>query len=404
MAEGAIPTRGNQLIETKIIKDSRVRFKTIAEGNFNVEVQQYKVNTSLENLKDVSYTNYSKLVPLVAMTLIHPVVRKLFTEETPNVPLAGRLSPFVNQWRKITRNQEIFSIMKGYQNTIHKSPSSGETYKHDKNVKTTISASGPGNTKVFGEGSYPEIKDSSRGLSEQPFSCGKEGWGKPSGDKSEKTQYIHSLRALQNGRFALFEISSRTKRFPLQDRSQRHLLRNSSQQTIINICEIHVVRQPRRVSLSSDWFRANPKSFYQITKNPNCSFGTNKHSENCLSGRYVTDGADLTENYDSEGYIDFSVAKFGVCHKSEKVNSTTSETIGISEVTDKYRGDDTVSLRRETDYYNSTMSGLFSTKNFSFKFDKVKWPTFVNGPSYIARKNSPTGANTKIRGTHSSEL
>ena len=41
------------------------------------------------------------------------------------------------------------------------------------------------------------------------------------------------------------------------------------------------------------------------------------------------------------------------------------------------------------------MSGLFSTKNFSFKFDKVKWPTFVNGPSYIARKNSPTGANTK---------
>ena len=108
MAEGAIPTRGNQLIETKIIKDSRVRFKTITEGNFNVEVQQYKVNTSLENLKDVSYTNDSKLVPLVAMTLIHPVVRKLFTEETPNVPLAGRLSPFVNQWRKITRNQEIF--------------------------------------------------------------------------------------------------------------------------------------------------------------------------------------------------------------------------------------------------------------------------------------------------------
>ena len=26
-----------------------------------------------------------------------------------------------------------------------------------------------------------------RGVSEQHFSCGKEGWGKPSGDKSEKT-------------------------------------------------------------------------------------------------------------------------------------------------------------------------------------------------------------------------
>ena len=93
-----------------------------------------------------------------------------------------------------------------------------------------------------------------------------------------------------------------------------------------------VVKQPLRVSLPVLWFRASPKSFYQITKNPNCSFETKKHSNNCLS---FTDGVDLTENYDSEGYIDFSVAKFGVCHKSEKVNPTISETIRISGVTDR---------------------------------------------------------------------
>ena len=83
-----------------------------------------------------------------------------------------------------------------------------------------------------------------------------------------------------------------------------------------------------------------------------------------MSGRYFADGKDRTENYDSKGYIDFSVAKFGVCHKSEKVNPTTSETIGISGVT-----------------------------------DKVNWPTLVDGPSYIARKSSvlfpPTRANIK---------
>ena len=77
---------------------------------------------------------------------------------------------------------------------------------------------------------------------------------------------------------------------------------------------------------------------------------------------------DLTGNYDSEGYIDFSVAKFGVCHKSEKVNPTTSEATGISGVTDEYRGIDTVSLRRKTDSYNLAMSGgLLSTQNFSVK-------------------------------------
>ena len=110
MAEGTITTRGN-------IGDrdhSRVRFKIIAEGNFNMGVQQHKVNISLRNLK-VLFTNNSKLVPLASMTLIHPVVRKLCTEEIPNVPLAGRLSQFVKQWKKITRDQEVSSIVKGYQ-------------------------------------------------------------------------------------------------------------------------------------------------------------------------------------------------------------------------------------------------------------------------------------------------
>ena len=95
------------------------------------------------------------------------------------------------------------------------------------------------------------------------------------------------------------------------------------------------------------WFRASS------------SFETNKHSN-----RYVN-GADLTKNFDSKEYIHFSVAKFGVCHKSEKVNSLTSETTRICEVTDKYRGNDTVFLRRETDSYNPTMSGVYSKSKTS---------------------------------------
>ena len=75
--------------------DSKVHFNIIAEGNSDMEVQQHKVNTSLENLKEVPFTNNSKQVPLALMTLIHPVVRKLFTKEIPNVPLAGKLSHFV---------------------------------------------------------------------------------------------------------------------------------------------------------------------------------------------------------------------------------------------------------------------------------------------------------------------
>ena len=115
MAEGAITKQGNQVTETNInMVNSKVRFNIIAEGNFNMEVQQHRVNTSLENLKEVPFTSNSKLVPLASMALIRPVVRKFFTEEIPNVPLAGRLSQFVKQWEKITLDQEILSIVKVY--------------------------------------------------------------------------------------------------------------------------------------------------------------------------------------------------------------------------------------------------------------------------------------------------
>ena len=84
----------------------------------------------------------------------------------------------------------------------------------------------------------------------------------------------------------------------------------------------------------------------------------------------------------------------------KKVNATTSETIGISGDTNKYRGKDAVSLRRKTDPHISTMSGgLLSTQSFNVKFDKVIWSAFVNGPSCIARENSisffPGRANIK---------
>ena len=110
-------------------------------------------------------------------------------------------------------------------------------------------------------------------------------------------------------------------------------------------------------------------------------------------------GQTLQEIMTARDTLTYFVSKFGVCHKSEKVNPTTNETIGISRVTVKYKGNHTLS-RKKTESYNSTMSRrLISTQNFCFKLEKVNSPTFVNTPSYIVRKNSisfsPTGANIK---------
>ena len=52
----------------------------------------------------------------------------------------------------------------------------------------------------------------------------------------------------------------------------------------------------------------------------------------------------LEEIFDGKGNVDFSAAKFGICHECEKVNSSASKTSDI------------VSSKREAELYDSTMS------------------------------------------------
>ena len=133
---------------------------------------------------------------------------------------------------------------------------------------------------------------------------------------------------------------------------KKTITRTLTLQIAIQIRRVQVVGQPRRISLPLVWSGPSSKNFYKIIKNSNYSFETNKHSNNCLSGRCVADGAILTANFDSEGNADFYAAKFGICHKCGKVNSSASETNGrlwelrVLGVTDKYRGN-ALSLSKE---------------------------------------------------------
>ena len=91
---GGVTTRGNQVIETN--KITKFVSKIIAEWNFNMEVQQHKVRNYLVNIKGVPFTNNSKLL-LLAITLIHSVVKKLFIKEITKSLLAWTLCQFIKQ-------------------------------------------------------------------------------------------------------------------------------------------------------------------------------------------------------------------------------------------------------------------------------------------------------------------
>ena len=111
-------TRQNQVIETKSkIFDFKTTWVQVPESS-TMQVQHQMVNTSFIIQKEVPLTSNSELVPLIKIATlehVHPIIRKLFTKTIPNVPLAGGLAYFIAAWEKITRVQEILSIVKGYE-------------------------------------------------------------------------------------------------------------------------------------------------------------------------------------------------------------------------------------------------------------------------------------------------
>lgn len=54
------------------------------------------------------------LVPDVELKYVNPIIRDIFTGGIPKVPLAGRLKHFSSAWEKVTKDQEILSIVEGY--------------------------------------------------------------------------------------------------------------------------------------------------------------------------------------------------------------------------------------------------------------------------------------------------
>ena len=138
----------------------------------------------------VLVTSNSDLIPLIKISTlehVHPIITKFFTKSIPNVPLAGRLPYFITASEKNSLDQEILSIVKGYETIfICKFPISGENTKLGKNFKRTIFISGAGS---FGNvGAIQKVVPTQGQFLKNLFLVEKKRWRKPPGDKFEKSQ------------------------------------------------------------------------------------------------------------------------------------------------------------------------------------------------------------------------
>ena len=64
---------------------------------------------------------FAYVVPVEDLNHIHPYINTLFcAREIPNVQLAGTLKNFMENWKILTNDTEILSLVEGYTIPFHK--------------------------------------------------------------------------------------------------------------------------------------------------------------------------------------------------------------------------------------------------------------------------------------------
>ena len=129
-------------------------------------------------------------------------------------------------------------------NRLHFGNISGKSSTSSKNVSTGILASDKGGGMYVEEGSHPKTICVKRSILEQPVFSRKRGWEQQTCDKLKKSECIHALSSLENGRLAFAKRHAERERLYVPDRPEESLLLCS---TALKISEVHPVLLGRSV-------------------------------------------------------------------------------------------------------------------------------------------------------------
>ena len=89
---------------------------------FKAVAGDFKVKASPTQL----FLDKSPVIPNVELVNVHPLIKRLFSKgmltKAVNIPPAGRISHFLVNWQKLTLNQDILPVVKGYKIPFIKMP------------------------------------------------------------------------------------------------------------------------------------------------------------------------------------------------------------------------------------------------------------------------------------------
>ena len=104
------------------IKQNKIGARTGKTRIFKGVVGDFKVKASPTQL----FLDTSLVITNVELVNVHHLIKRLFSKEmltkAVDIPPAGRISHFLVNWQKLTLNQDILSVVKGYKIPFIKIP------------------------------------------------------------------------------------------------------------------------------------------------------------------------------------------------------------------------------------------------------------------------------------------
>ena len=300
----------------------------------------------------------------------------------PEVSLADRLKDVLTSWKFLTKDQEILSIIEGFE--IHFGPSSQQS------KFPGIIPMNPAQQRLVDMGilemlekySYSGcIESKRRGISEQSFSCGEERWESSATQKFENVKQIYSLSSLEYGRFTLFEINAARRTLYVQAGLKRCILLDSIAQRLQKNDILSL-----QMSLSLIWFKSCYKDFHKDFENSIVNFEATQHKGCNIPGRYALIRKENSRSLNGKGHCNFLWKHLDfLINLKKSVLIPTQKLEFLKLIKDSMH----LTVSRTAEKSTSSVLGdVQGTMCISFRTDKTDWSTFVNSASSAPSQNS----------------
>ena len=259
-----------------------------------------------------------------------------------------------------------------------------------------------GSRRNVEERSHYFVYSPNRRVHQQFVFSGQKRWRSSSpSHKSQTSQSVCTLSALQNGRFALPEISVTRGRLHVQAGFKRCLLFSPIAQRFQEADTLSLVRESLRIPVSMFWTGTCAKNFY---KNSEGAYGITKeikYQSNYIFGRHDNDGVISRIIVDSQRHSNLPPATLGFCNQFEKISSSSNSEDRILRFDNRFCGDDPIFDRPKIRENNVVVfTSIRKPKTVDFRFNKVDRGDVVHSASSFACKDSislfATAANTVI--------